>query len=105
MIESDQCEGAEAPEDEGVRESGKRTLADDLRLGCNFNQELPDARSDRIQIEIGSGARAFYDIEDALKTTPEQRGRCGEEEKKNAAFQPRWICHMRFEFSMDHRWD
>ena len=47
VVERDQREGAESPEDEGVRESGQRALADHFALQQHFPDEFADARAER----------------------------------------------------------
>ena len=58
MIHGDQRERAEAPEDERVRQAGQRPLLDHFALRHHFPKKLPDARPERLHVEIGRGARA-----------------------------------------------
>ena len=44
VVDGDQRERTEAPEDEGVREAGQRTLPDHFPLQQHFPDELPDTR-------------------------------------------------------------
>ncbi len=46
MIERDQGEGEESPEDEGVGQAGERALTDDFGLEEHFAGEGPDAAGD-----------------------------------------------------------
>ena len=46
MVERDQGEGEESPEDEGVGEAGERALADDLGLEEDLPDEIADAAAD-----------------------------------------------------------
>src|SRR5581483_59248 len=62
VIQGDQREGAESPEDEGMRKSGKRPLLDDLALRHDFPKELADARTQRRDGEIRRLARASNDL-------------------------------------------
>ena len=75
MIECNQGEGAEAPEHEGVGESGERALANDFALQQDLPHKLADARPERLDMKVGIGARAADDGHDSAKSAPEQGDR------------------------------
>ena len=72
MVQRDQGEGEESPEDEGVGEAGQRALADDFGLADDFADERPDAVGDRAQGEAEVLLRA--------KDVAQDRGDAEEEE-------------------------
>ncbi len=53
MIDGHYGEGAEAPEHEGVRESGQRPFADDFRLAEHLPEEFAQTRSEGGERESG----------------------------------------------------
>jgi hypothetical protein len=57
VVERDEREGEEAPEDEGVGDAGQRALADDFGLAEDFPEEIPDALADGEEMEAGVFAR------------------------------------------------
>ena len=63
VIEGDESEGAESPEDEGVGEAGERALANDLGLAEDFPEEVPDAFTDGSEAEV----RIFSGFENAIE--------------------------------------
>ena len=63
MIEADEGEGEESPEDEGVGEAGERALADDLALAEDLPEEVPDAAADGLEGEV----RVFFGAEDGAE--------------------------------------
>ncbi len=56
MVQRDQREDAESPENEGVRDAGQRPFADHFGLEQHFPDEIPDALADGSQREIGDPA-------------------------------------------------
>lgn len=72
MVERDQGEGEEGPEDECVGEAGERALADDLGLGCNFPEEVSDPLADGEEVEAGVFFRFEDLVEDQAEATPEE---------------------------------
>ncbi len=56
VVEADQGEGEESPEDEGVGEAGERALTDDLALAEDLPEEVPDAAADGVEGEV----RVFF---------------------------------------------
>ncbi len=46
MVQRDEGEGAESPEDKCVRDAGEWALADDFGLEEDFRYEVPDAAAD-----------------------------------------------------------
>ena len=72
MVESDEGEGAESPEDEGVRETWEGPLADDFGLTNDFPEEVPHALTDGGDAEV----RIFFGMKDAA----ENRGEAAEED-------------------------
>jgi hypothetical protein len=53
VVERDQSEGAESPEDEGVGDAWQRALGDHFRLEHHFGEEVPDAFADGVKRETG----------------------------------------------------
>ena len=53
VIQRDQREGAESPEDEGVREAGQRPLADHFALQHHFPDEIRRRVAERPKLKIG----------------------------------------------------
>ena len=71
VVQRDESEGEEAPEDEGVCEAGKRALLDDLGLAEHLPEEVPDPPADRSDVEVG--------ILPSRKDVPQDAGEAGEE--------------------------
>ena len=84
MVQRDQREGQEGPEDEGMGEAGERELADDFGLAENFPEEVPDALAQREEVEAGISFRFEDFIEDYAEAPPEEVAggdeHCGKEE-------------------------
>ncbi len=79
MVQGDESEGEEAPEDEGVGDAGEGALLDDLGLAEDFPDEVPDAAADWEKTEAGIAARVSDLVNDEAEALPEEGGR-GEEE-------------------------
>ena len=75
MVERDQGEGAEGPEDEGVGQAGEGALADDLGLAEHLPDELPDSLADREEAKAGILLRFQDFVEDEAEAAPEGSGR------------------------------
>ena len=71
MIQRDQGEGAESPEDEGVREAGQRALADDFGLA--------ETSQKKSQMRLPTGARLEVGILAGRKDVPQDPVEAGEE--------------------------
>src|ERR1035437_6599702 len=67
VVESDQGEGTEPAEDEGVRQAGQRALSNDLSLADHLPDKVPDAAADWEQVEV----RVFLRAEDLLENRAE----------------------------------
>ena len=72
VVQRDEGEGAESPEDEGVGEAGQGALADDFGLADDFPEEVPDAFADGREAEFGVFSGFEDSLEDWAETTPEQ---------------------------------
>ena len=73
MVDGDQPECAEAPKNEGMGETWKRTLLNDLALRHHFPKKLPDAGAGRRQLKIGGGPGALDNLQHFAESPPEQR--------------------------------
>ena len=83
MVERDQGEGAEAPEDKGVGEAGERALADDFGLAENFPEEIPDAAAEGEEVEASVFFRFEDFVENHAEAAPESGGGgCDENDEK-----------------------
>ena len=67
VIQRDQGEGAESPEDKGVGQSGQRALSDDFSLAEHFPEEVPHPLADGRKAEI----RVLFGSEDAFENRSE----------------------------------
>ena len=94
VVDSDQRERAETPEDECVGQAGQGPLADHLRLRHHLPKELADARAQRRHLEIGGGARAADGLEHFAKSQPEQRQRRHHQRDQHGSFDPRRVGHI-----------
>ncbi len=74
MVQGNEGEGAESPEDEGVGQAGKRALADHFGLAEDFPEEIPDALADGEEMEGGVFLRLQDFVQDNAETTPEEVG-------------------------------
>ena len=72
MVERDQGEGAEGPENQGVGEAGQWTLANDFGLKKNFPDELANAGTDGEEVKIGVLFRGANPREHDGKAAPEE---------------------------------
>ena len=78
MVEADEGEGEESPEDEGVCEAGERALRDDFRLAEDLPEEVPDAAAEGVKGKV----RVFFRAEDVAEDgaeAPEEESRGGED--------------------------
>ena len=78
MVERDERKGEEAPEDEGVREAGKRALANDLGLAEHLPEEVPYPLADGSEVEVGvfaGGEDVAQDAVEAPEETDERQAR------------------------------
>src|ERR1017187_172350 len=84
VVESDQGEGTEPPEDEGVRQAGQRALSNDLSLADHLPDEVPDAAADGEQVEVRVFLRAEDLVENRAESPPEGGAgrKCETNEKK-----------------------
>ena len=73
VIQSDQRKGAEAPKYKSVGDAGKRALANDLTLQQHFPDELANARTERLELEIGIVPGTADGIHRFAETEPEKR--------------------------------
>src|ERR1035438_9886830 len=73
VIQGDERECAEAPEDESVREARQGPLADHFALRHHLPKKLGDARTEGRHGEIGSDARAADDVQYAVQPDPKTR--------------------------------
>jgi len=87
VVEGDESEGEESPEDEGVGDAGKRALADDFGLEEDFAGERPDTFGDGAERE----AEVFAGFEDGAENRTEtiEEERCGgaDEEQQEEDFE------------------
>ena len=58
VIESNKCKRQERPKHKGVRETGQRPFANDLRLAHYFRKEMPKTWTNRVQFKIGVALRS-----------------------------------------------
>jgi len=70
VIERDQGECTEGPEDEGVGEAGERALADNLGLAENLPEEVPKALAKMSEMKTGVWFGAENALEDKVKSLP-----------------------------------
>ena len=75
VIERDEREGAETPEDEGMGNAGERPLPDDLALADYFGEKLPKAMTYGTNPKIGVFLRREDSVQYFLEANPEQRQR------------------------------
>ena len=75
VIEGDQREGAEAPEDKGMREPWQWALANHFRLAEDFGKELPDPPPEGRKMEAGILFRFENEINNSTEASPEKRAR------------------------------
>ena len=80
MVECDQGEGEESPEDEGVEEAGDGALTDDLGLAEDLGEEGPEAGAEGVEGEVGVGFGAADGVEDGQQAAEKERG--GEEQRR-----------------------
>ena len=95
MIGGDQPEGAEAPENEGVRDAGEWPLRDHLGLEHDLPQEFPDAPHHRVQVKIRRRARIMDYRQHGAEAPPEQTGGGGHQKEENEPFGPGADVHVR----------
>ncbi len=88
MVHRDQRERAKPPEDEGVRQTGPRPLADHLRLEQNFPDELPYSGQKGSKLEIGVRFRAANQPQHAQEPPAEQEDRHRQQEQEHPSLQP-----------------
>jgi hypothetical protein len=86
MVERDQGEGAESPEDEGVGDAGQGALLNDFRLEHHFGEEIPDALADGLEGEAGVGFGGADFGDDFAETHPESVGGGGEQNEEDRDF-------------------
>ena len=99
VVDRDQRERAEAPEDEGVRQARQRPLPDHLPLQHHFPQELADARAERRDLEIRRFARADRMIfRTFAEPPPEQRQRGNQDHGEAPPVPPTMRRSCRFSF-------
>jgi hypothetical protein len=67
VVQGNQDEGAESPEDKGMGQAREWPLADDFGLAEDLGNELPNAAADWSELEIG----VLFRMEDAAKDRPE----------------------------------
>jgi hypothetical protein len=82
VIQGDQSEGAESPENEGMGEPGQGSLLDDLSLADHFPEEIPCTASKGGELEVGvfSGVDNF--MKNGTEPAPEERSGADDEEEK-----------------------
>ncbi len=76
MVERDQGKGAEGPEDEGMRQAGKRALANDFALEEHLPDKIPNALADGEEVKAGVFLRFEDFVKDGPEAAPETRYRC-----------------------------
>jgi hypothetical protein len=79
VIEGDEREGEESPEDEGVRYTGQRAFADDLALAEHLPDEVANAWEDGSQGEAEVFAGGEDVAQDGREAKQEERGGRGDE--------------------------
>ena len=86
MVEGDEGEGEESPEDEGVGDAGERALADDFGLAEDFPDEVADAPGDGVErpAEVFAGGEDV--AEDRGEAEEEERCGGGDEEQQQNDF-------------------
>src|SRR5262249_41210109 len=77
VIEGDQREGEEAPEDEGVSDAGDGPLGDDFGLKKDFPDEIGDAPREIAEGETGIRFCGRDDRGDSAETSEKKPGRGG----------------------------
>jgi hypothetical protein len=86
VIERDQGEGEESPEDESVGEAGERALADDLGLAEDLPDEEPDALSQWMEGKV----IIFFGVQDVSgdrgEAVDEEGCRSGDGEEQEGDF-------------------
>src|SRR5260370_14827606 len=83
VVDGDEREGAESPEDEGVRESGQRALADHCALQQHFPDEVANAPSGRLQSKFRILLGAQDGSPDFAESQPEAESRTGGQDEKH----------------------
>ncbi len=91
MVEGDQGEGEESPEDEGMGNAWKRPLADDFGLTQDFPDEVFHALRDGSERPAEVLASGEDVAEDGGETDEEESGRGAGEEKQQADFEGREV--------------
>ena len=103
MIEGDEGEGAESPEDEGVGEAGQGAFADDFRLADDLPEEVPDAAAES-EVEAGILFRFEDAVENEAETSPEERGGSDDERCEEQFFPKREVLRLcQCEIERKHR--
>jgi hypothetical protein len=85
VVEGDEAESAEAPEDEGVEEARERPFLNHFGLAEDFPEEVPDAAADRGELEVRvrlGGAEEFDDRREAPGKTEQGQRQQDEEHRR-----------------------
>src|SRR6185437_7242479 len=83
VVERDQGEGAESPEDERVRQSRQRSLPNDLGLAEDLGEEIPCAPGDMVEVKARVLAGGENPAQDRPEAAPEQRQRSHNQKGEN----------------------
>ena len=93
MVQGDQCKSAKTPEHKCVRDARQGPLADHFPLQHHLPNELPHARSQRVQMEIGVIPGAADGVHRFAETHPEKRCRRAQQNEEKRNFRPGRVGH------------
>ena len=82
MVDRNQRKRAKAPENKGVSQAGQGTLPDHFGLQQHFPDEIPNARSEGVQVESRIRFRLADFPDDLAETMPESVHRGDQEREK-----------------------
>lgn len=80
VIECDQSECAEGPEDESMGEAGQRALTDNLGLAENLPKEVPQAFSEMGEMKAGVGFGAENALENEVESPAKTPSGCNSQD-------------------------
>ncbi len=95
MVDGDQAERAEAPEDEGVGDAGKRALPDDFGLADHFPKECPGALVDVAEVEVRVALRSPDALPHIAEAKPEAVGGGGHQGGEQRGLNAGQLYHKR----------
>ena len=94
VVQRDQPESAESPENEGVRDAGEGALLDDFRLQEDFGKEIPDSLAEGLKGEAWVGFGGLDYADDFSEAPPEALGGGGKKDQEDQDFYKGWRGHL-----------